>query len=100
MNAKRITTILGVLISVGLLFLFLRGLEPDKMVEAFREFRYVYLVPCVLVYLSSFLARSIRWQILLKPLKPISFRTSFVVIMISWMANNLLPARMGEFVRG
>jgi len=99
MKAKRITTILGLLISAALLYFFLKGIPFAEMKEALQSFQYAYLVPCVVVYLSSFLVRAARWQILLAPLKRIRFTSSFEVIMISWMANNLLPARMGEFVR-
>jgi len=99
MNAKRITTVLGLFISASLLFFFFRGIPLQEMKDALRSFQYLYLIPCLFVYLSSFLVRAVRWQILLEPLKKVSFATSFEVIMISWMANNLLPARMGEFVR-
>ena len=99
MNKKRITFLLGFAVSAVFLYLFLKGQQWGETLEAFKAFRYAYLLPCVAVYLSSFLFRSCRWQMLLRPLKSISFPTSFVVIMISWMANNILPARMGEFVR-
>lgn len=99
MNAKSLVKWIGFALSAVLLFLFLRGVDVKEMSEAFKSFRVIFLVPSLVIYLFSFVVRGVRWQILLKPLKSISLSTSFVVLMISWMANNLLPARMGELVR-
>ncbi len=64
-----------------------------------EHFHYLYLLPALALYLLSFVFRAIRWQYMLAPLKPIGFANSFIVIMIGWMANNILPLRLGEFVR-
>jgi glycosyltransferase 2 family protein len=41
-----------------------------------------------------------RWKILLHPLRPdTSVRSRFAAVNIGFMANNLLPARVGEFAR-
>jgi uncharacterized protein (TIRG00374 family) len=42
---------------------------------------------------------AIRWRVLLRAVKPIGVHRLFAVVMIGFMANNLLPARLGEFVR-
>ena len=53
----------------------------------------------VLVYLVGFIIRGLRWRIMLYPLKPISLRSASELVVIGYMANNILPARLGEFVR-
>ena len=98
-SGKKLVSLGGVVLSGVLLVLFLRGYKLQEMARDLKAFHVAYLAPAVFVYLSSFLARAVRWQILLKPLKAISWPVSFSVLMISWMANNLLPARMGELVR-
>jgi uncharacterized protein (TIRG00374 family) len=45
------------------------------------------------------LIRALRWQHLIRPLKEIGILNLFSATTIGFMSNNLLPARMGEFVR-
>ena len=42
---------------------------------------------------------AVRWQVLLRPVKVVGLHRLFGVVMIGFMANNVLPARLGEFVR-
>jgi hypothetical protein len=42
---------------------------------------------------------AVRWQVLLRPIKVVGLHRLFGVVMIGFMANNVLPARLGEFVR-
>jgi uncharacterized protein (TIRG00374 family) len=43
--------------------------------------------------------RSLRWHYLLKPVKSLSANQLFPVVVIGYMANDVLPARIGELVR-
>ena len=47
----------------------------------------------------SYLMRAARWQRLLRPVAPARLGTLFSAVLIGFMANNLLPARLGELVR-
>jgi glycosyltransferase 2 family protein len=52
------------------------------------------------VNFAVFYFRAWRWKPLLEPLIPASrFRSRFSAVTIGFMANNLLPARIGEFAR-
>jgi glycosyltransferase 2 family protein len=51
------------------------------------------------VTLLAFWVRAVRWGWLLKGVKPIGVHSLFAATMIGFMANNLLPARLGELVR-
>ena len=49
---------------------------------------------------AGYAVRAIRWQILLHPVDPeTGFSNRFRSVVIGFMANNLLPARVGEFAR-
>lgn len=51
------------------------------------------------IYFIAFLFRGFRWKYLLMPIKELpGFRLAFLVI-IGFFMNNLLPLRLGEFVR-
>ncbi len=60
---------------------------------------YRTLLLATLISLSQYPLRAIRWKFLLLPNKNIKFHSLFSATMIGFMANNLLPARLGEFVR-
>lgn len=64
-----------------------------------RNADYRSLTVACIISLTQFPIRAIRWKFLLLPKKNILFRSLFSATMIGFMANNLLPARMGEMVR-
>ncbi|HYH12106.1 MAG TPA: lysylphosphatidylglycerol synthase transmembrane domain-containing protein, partial [Thermomicrobiales bacterium] len=43
--------------------------------------------------------RAVRWGVLMRPLGSISARQLFPVVVVGYMANNVLPLRTGELVR-
>lgn len=92
--------ILGILLSIILLAVVLYRVDLDKVVSAMRRANYWYLPFTISIYLTSFLLRSLRWRVILDPVKPsVGFGPLFSTIMIGWTANNLLPAKAGELVR-
>jgi hypothetical protein len=52
-----------------------------------------------LIGLGGFVVRAYGWRFLLAPLGDLSSRRLFSPVAIGYMANNLLPARLGEFAR-
>jgi uncharacterized protein (TIRG00374 family) len=61
------------------------------------DYRYI-LLAVVCTFISYFL-RAVRWHYLLIPEKRIPLSSLYPATIIGYMANNLLPARLGEFVR-
>jgi len=58
------------------------------------------LLAAVFVTTFGFFIRALRWRVLLAPVKPdTSTRSRFAGVAIGFMANNILPARVGEFAR-
>ena len=96
MNWKTLT---GIVISAVFLFFAFRKVDIHEINLAFRSVEYIYLIPIVFLLLSSFWLRAVRWKYLLQPVKTIKISSLFSAAMIGFMANNLLPARLGEFVR-
>lgn len=89
----------GFAVMAVMFFLLLRDIDWQNLWSAFTQFHALWLVPALCVYLSGYLIRGIRWEILLSPVKKCHFRNIFPTLIIGFMANNLLPARAGEFVR-
>jgi hypothetical protein len=90
---------LGVVVSALFLWLALRGLKLEEFWQDLREADYVWLVPSVVVYFGAVWARTWRWHYMLRALKPISLRRLFPTVTMSYMGNNIFPARAGEVLR-
>ncbi len=91
--------ILGILISLVFLFLAFRKVNFIEMRQAFAGAHYWYLVPTVVVLFISHWLRALRWKYLLSPIRWVDTLSLFSSLMIGYMANTVLPARLGEFVR-
>jgi hypothetical protein len=91
--------VLGLLISVGLLWFTFRDLQMDEILEVLRRANYWWLVPGVAVYFVSVWFRSWRWKFMLRGSKRVSATRLFPVVAIGYMGNNLLPFRLGEVLR-
>jgi hypothetical protein len=96
---KRWQLWIGILISAFFLWLALRGLHLQTVWAAFQQGNYLWLVPSVGVYFIAVWARTWRWQYMLRPLKLISIRRLFPVVVIGYMGNNVYPFRAGEVLR-
>lgn len=99
MMKVRWKVVLGILISAGFLAFALSRVDYAEMADAFSEANYIWTIPMMLSVIITMLIRAARWSWLIKPVQSIPFRSLFSSVMIGFMANNLLPARIGEVVR-
>ena len=90
---------IGMTISLVFMIFLFRKIDYRQLLAAFRAMDYRYLVPALLSTLISYWFRAVRWRLLLLPLKATRMKNLFPATIIGYMANNLLPARLGEFVR-
>ncbi len=90
---------LGIGISAFFLFLVFRSIDGAKLLAALRTIDSRFLVPAVAATLLSYYVRAYRWKLLLIEDKQTSMTNLFSATSIGYMANNLLPARIGELVR-
>ncbi|HEX5416420.1 MAG TPA: lysylphosphatidylglycerol synthase transmembrane domain-containing protein [Chloroflexota bacterium] len=90
---------LGIIITLVFVGLLVWKIDLHEVGTALAQANYVWVIPAVCCTLTSYALRTLRWRIILRPIRPLGFRTLLPVLMIGFMANNLLPARMGELVR-
>ncbi|MRR06668.1 MAG: flippase-like domain-containing protein [Deltaproteobacteria bacterium] len=90
---------LGIAVSAFFLFLVFRSIDGAKLLTALRTMDLRFLVPAVAATLFSYYLRAYRWKLLLREDKQTSMANLFSATAIGYMANNLLPARVGELVR-
>ena len=90
---------LGFAVTGAFLAVLFLKIDLDGMRSALAEANYVYLLPAVLVYFASFYARAVRWRYVLGPFARVRANRLYPVIMVGYMANNVLPMRLGEVAR-
>ena len=91
--------IIGIVISALLLYMAFRKVDAGLLVESLRGAEYIWLVPAFILMLVSIVFRAMRWKYLLRPITEARFVHLFSASAIGLMANNLLPARLGEIAR-
>lgn len=84
------------------------NIDPAAVWRTIRAANPVFLLLAFAVYYSSFPVRALRWRTMLRnagydaahgvPLPGLSGLTEMVVL--SWFANTLLPAKLGDVYRG
>lgn len=91
--------IFTILISATFLVLAVWNFNVEEFVEVLGHLNPLYIMPALFFYLLSFVFRTFRWKIMMRSVQDIRMRSLFSYIVIGYMANNLLPARLGEVVR-
>lgn len=100
MNAKTVrNTLLSLAVGGFFLYLSFRNVPLDDLGTALRQFDARFLIPAIGVSLLMQVFRAWRWQLELRPLERVGLGKLWVVISVAYMAINVLPARIGEFVR-
>jgi glycosyltransferase 2 family protein len=93
-------TVLGVGLSVALLWWALRDVSFREVGERIRAADLVLFAGAIAIALAGFWFRAVRWGILLLPIAPgVAFRPRLAATFIGFAVNNVLPARVGEFAR-
>ena len=91
--------VLGILVSAAALVIVAWRINWVELGGVLSRVAWVWLPILGLVYLISFPIRGFRWQLMLHEITPITLPRSMAIISIGYCANNLLPARLGEFIR-
>ncbi|PKB64837.1 MAG: hypothetical protein BZY80_01845 [SAR202 cluster bacterium Io17-Chloro-G2] len=90
---------IGAAVSVLFLGILVYQVDFGEIKQSLRQANYLYVIPAVTVYFIAVYFRAVRWRYLLSPIASFRVRRLYPVVVIGYMANNLLPARLGELVR-
>lgn len=91
--------LIGVAISVGAAWILLRSVDVGAAIDVLRR---ADLAAVGLMAVTVFLdvaARAARWRGLLAPIRPLPYARVLGYTYLGYLANNVLPARLGELVR-
>jgi uncharacterized protein (TIRG00374 family) len=89
----------GLIISLLFLYLAFRKVDLPRLWAVIDS---VLLWPLCIVIAIAFLQyiiRSLRWVVLLEPIKKVSFDNCLLCVLVGFAANCIFPARLGEFIR-
>lgn len=96
----RVKTGIGIALSLLLLAWALRDVSAAEVLREFRGADPWLFLLSVVITILGLAVRAVRWGVLLLPMgmhPPL--RPRFASIVIGFAANNVLPARVGEFAR-
>jgi uncharacterized protein (TIRG00374 family) len=71
----------------------------DTIGGVLGDINYAFVAPSLIFYFIAVWFRAGRWEFLLKPLIGKPKRSIYAVVVVGYMANNLIPLRIGEVVR-
>jgi glycosyltransferase 2 family protein len=89
----------GLAISAVFLYLAFRGQDFQEIRNALRQANYWYVLPALGLYFTGVYLRAFRWSWVLRGVTQLRTPYLFSVVVIGYMANNVLPLRAGELVR-
>lgn len=90
---------LGVAISVAAVWFSMRGVSVPEVWRALSHSNLLLFGAVMGLTLLSFWIRALRWRSLLSGGRTATLQSLYSATMIGFMANNVLPFRLGEFVR-
>lgn len=90
----------GVAVTVALLWWALSGVDLSELLGSMRRADPLLLLAASFVMTAGSLIRAMRWKVLLSVVHADTrLRSRFAAVSIHFMANNILPLRVGEFAR-
>ncbi|MFB3895082.1 MAG: lysylphosphatidylglycerol synthase transmembrane domain-containing protein [bacterium] len=90
---------IGLIISILCIAYFIKGIDWRQAWTIMESAQYLWLIPAIIAFLISFYFRIIRWQIFMDPIKKLPIKRLTPSLMIGFMGNSVLPARLGELIR-
>lgn len=90
---------IGLVVSVGALFLAFRGLHWGEVGGAVADANYGLLTLALALMVVSLYVRAQRWAVLFYPQRGMRVGTLLGTMSVGYAFNNILPLRVGELVR-
>jgi hypothetical protein len=93
-------SIVRIVLSLGLLGFLVWRIDLEQAADALRNADYLFVLPALAVFTLAKLLVARRWRLMMAefdtvpPLKPL-----FAILLVSNLANNIVPARLGDLIR-
>ncbi len=90
---------LGIAISVFAIWILIHSVDLNAAFEVLRTASPAWIGVMLVTATLDIAARGARWRALLAPIAPLPYRRVLGYTYIGYLANNVLPARLGELYR-
>jgi uncharacterized protein (TIRG00374 family) len=90
---------IGIAISVVCVYLALRGADLAHTASLLAAARLQWIALAGFFVIADLFFRALRWQCLIAPIHRVPLRRLGGYMLVGYLANNVLPARLGELVR-
>ena len=90
---------LGLGISAVAIALVYRSVDIGAAWATLKTAQPAWIALLLVFVVLDVVLRAVRWRVLLQPLAKVSTRTTSASLLVGYLANNILPARLGEVVR-
>ncbi len=97
--SRRFQAAASIILALGLLAFFLSRVPLRDIARQIAAASPAWLAATVLISLSTFVLRSVRWVWILRPVGRVPLLPAFRATAIGFAANTVLPARAGEILR-
>jgi len=91
--------ILGIAISVAAAYVLLRSVDVGAAIDVLRQANLAIVALMAVCVVFDVASRAARWRSLLAPIARIRYLRVLGYTFVGYLANNVLPARLGELVR-
>ncbi len=88
----------GLAVSLFLVWLLLRDVNLGDVARTLQRADLRFLVPIVLVFMTRYWLRAVRWRVLVEHLKDVTTRRAFPRVVLGQAANMVLPFGLGYVV--
>ena len=86
-------------VSLVLLAILLWRIDLGAAAAALRDARYIYVIPALTLFGLAKLLTAHRWRLMMSEFADLPLRPLFGILLVSNLANNVLPARIGDLIR-
>jgi uncharacterized membrane protein YbhN (UPF0104 family) len=86
-------------VSLALIALLLWRIDLHDAAMALRDARYLYVLPALALFGLAKLLVAQRWRVMMSEFAALPLRPLFGILLVSNLANNVLPARIGDVIR-
>lgn len=98
-KGKRLSQLAGIGIGVVAIYFSVKNINSDELRYSIASMHAWFLIPIIVVNFVVTAFKAWRWQLMVRPIKRVGFIKIYKILTIGFMANNILPARLGEVLR-
>jgi len=91
--------VVRIAVSLALLAFLLWRIDLEKAARALRDANYFYVIPALVLLGLAKLLVAQRWRLMMSEFATVPLSPLFGILLVSNLANNVVPARLGDIIR-